>query len=85
MGMVPHLGNSVTMVSKTGPNQLVVGRRSAIGLTSAELDLLADWLESPAFPHGLNTFLGKPSPTGSRKRLSTSTGSQTNSVPGANK
>lgn len=60
--LTPHLGNSVTMVTKTGPNQLAVGRKSDMGLTSAELDLLADWLESPKFPHGLNTYLGQPAP-----------------------
>jgi hypothetical protein len=58
--MTPLLGNSATFVTKTGPKQLVVGRKSEIGFTSVELDLIADWLESPHFPRGLHTFLGKP-------------------------
>ena len=58
----PELGNCVTAVKRTGPAQLSFTRNSALGLTAAELDLLADWLESPRFPRGLNTFLGEPVP-----------------------
>jgi hypothetical protein len=52
------LGDSVTIVSQTGPNELTFVRQSGIGLTASELHLLADWLESPQFPRGLNTLLG---------------------------
>ena len=45
----PILGNSATMGAQTGPNQLMFTRTSTIGLTAAELHLLADWLESPHF------------------------------------
>ena len=55
--MAKIMGNSVTIVTQTGPNQLMFGRKSDLGLNSAELDLLADWLESPQFPKGLNTIL----------------------------
>jgi hypothetical protein len=47
-----------TTVIQTGPAQLTFGRRSGIGLTALEMHLLADWLQSPRFPHGLNTFTG---------------------------
>lgn len=79
MAMSSQLGNSVTVVSRTAPNQLVFGRKSDIGLTAAELDLLADWLESPTFPRGLNTLLGKPANLPKKKPHTL--GSQTNSTP----
>jgi hypothetical protein len=43
--------------NQTSPNQLLFVRRSSVGLSSIELQLLADWLESPTFPHGLHTFV----------------------------
>jgi hypothetical protein len=52
------LGDSLTIVSQAGPNELTLARQSGIGLTASELHLLADWLESPQFPRGLNTLLG---------------------------
>jgi hypothetical protein len=51
------LGNGSTLVTKTGPATLSYVRKSAVGFTSIELHLLADWLESPQFPRGLHTFL----------------------------
>jgi hypothetical protein len=48
-----RLGNSTTRIALTRPNQLTFDRTSTIGLTGAELNLLADWLESPNFPKGL--------------------------------
>jgi hypothetical protein len=79
----PKLGNCVTAVKRTGPAQLSVVRRSGVGLTSAELDWLADWLESPQFPHGLNTFLGEPTPLAGRRPPGVGGGASTNSVPSA--
>ncbi len=58
----PKLGASVTDITQTGPNQLSFTRKSTIGLTGIELNLLADWLESPQFPYGLHTFLAPPPP-----------------------
>ncbi len=52
--------NSGTALSVSGPNRLTVTRNSTLGLNSAELIWLVDWLESPTFPKGLNTFTGKP-------------------------
>lgn len=49
----PRLGTSATLVNRTGPDEFNFYRRSTIGLTASELQLLADWLESPAFPRGL--------------------------------
>ncbi|HYG35434.1 MAG TPA: hypothetical protein VEC99_11650, partial [Clostridia bacterium] len=54
------LGNCGTVVTRTSPNQLSLVRNSTIGLSAAELHLLVDWLESPDFPRGLNTFRAPP-------------------------
>jgi len=48
--LIPRLGTSATIVSRTGPAELSLVRRSTVGLTSTELLLLAGWLESPNFP-----------------------------------
>jgi len=58
----PRLGPSTTTITCTGTNQLTFFRKSTIGFTGAELQLLADWLESPQFPSGLYSLL-TPSPT----------------------
>jgi hypothetical protein len=52
----PGLTETVTTVEKTGPARLFLNRRSDTGLTALELHVLADWIESPTFPAGLNTF-----------------------------
>lgn len=56
------LGESVTRITQTGPAELEFTRRSSIGFTGFELQLLADWLESPDFPVGLHTFRAAPTP-----------------------
>jgi hypothetical protein len=56
----PKLWPSVTEVTQTRPGQLSFERRSSLGLTAVELHLLADWLESPEFPHGFHTLLAPP-------------------------
>ena len=56
----PGLGSSMTSVVCTGTNQLTFSRKSAVGFTGAELQLLADWLESPQFPDGLYSLLTPP-------------------------
>ena len=48
--VMPRLGNCTTTVTVTGPHQLAFSRRSTVGFTAAELNLLAAWLESPQFP-----------------------------------
>jgi hypothetical protein len=47
-------------MARTGPAQLDFTRQSTVGFNALELHLLADWLESPQFPHGLHTFLAPP-------------------------
>ena len=67
--LAPWLGNCGTVVTRTGPQQLSFLRKSSLGLTGAELQLLVDWLESPAFPRGLNTFVApSPAPAAHRPR-----------------
>jgi hypothetical protein len=51
------LASSGTAVRVLDPTRLSVTRNSTVGLTAAELQIFADWLESPDFPHGLHTFL----------------------------
>jgi hypothetical protein len=46
----PTLGNSVTEVTQTAPNQLTFMRKAPGGLTAVELTALANWLEAPNFP-----------------------------------
>ena len=77
----PKLGSSVTAVRRTGLAQLSFTRNSTLGLTAAELDWLADWLESPQFPHGLNTFLGEPASLGRRPPPGYRPRASTNSAP----
>ena len=59
-----RLGNCVTTITESHPGQFLVTRRSTIGLHSIELHAMADWLESPQFPHGLYSLLtpAPPSP-----------------------
>jgi hypothetical protein len=76
-----RLSGCVTAVTRTGPAQLSLVRRSELGFSAAELDWLADWLESPRFPRGLNTFLGEPIPLPRLKSPRVGVGGGTNSVP----
>lgn len=55
--LVPRLGNSATELVQTGPQQLSFSRKSTSGFTAIEMNLFADWLESPEFPKGLHTLL----------------------------
>lgn len=48
--IAPKLGNSVTEITVDAPQELSFTRKSAIGLTSLELLLLTEWLDSPDFP-----------------------------------
>jgi hypothetical protein len=50
-GLAPFLGNTVTEVTKTGPNKLTVLRNSPFVFSSLELVLLSHWLsDTPAGP-----------------------------------
>ena len=57
------LGETTTFVTRENPQRLVLERHSTLGFTALELHLLADWLESPQFPHGLHTLLAPPDKT----------------------
>jgi hypothetical protein len=46
----PTLGNSVTEVTQTAPNQLTFMCKAPGGLTAVELTALANWLEATNFP-----------------------------------
>jgi hypothetical protein len=48
--LIPRLGTSATIITRTGPAELTLYRRSTLGFNALELHLLADWLESPQFP-----------------------------------
>jgi hypothetical protein len=58
----PKLGNSATIVHQTAPNKLTVSRTSSAGFTGIELQGLMDWIESPNFPHGLQSLDSTPDP-----------------------
>jgi hypothetical protein len=46
----PTLGNNVTEVTQTAPNELSFTRKAPGGLTAVELTVLANWLEATNFP-----------------------------------
>jgi len=60
--IAPQLGNSTTLVTKTGPNTLALSRESTLGLTGFEMRVLADWLESEEFPLRLHSVVAKLRP-----------------------
>ena len=62
LAAAPKLGNAGTEVAQDGPASLSLVRNSTLGFTGAELHLLADWLESPAFPRGLHSLLAPKPP-----------------------
>lgn len=51
----PQLTSCVTVVNRESQNRMSFVRRSTVGFTALELQLVADWLESPDFPLGLHT------------------------------
>ena len=63
--VAPKLGNTGTEVFHDGASSLSFVRNSHLGFTAIELHLLADWLESPAFPRGFHSLLA-PKPVKSR-------------------
>ena len=59
-GIAPRLGNYVAVTTLPKPNELLMVSRSYIGMTALQLQVLADWLESPQFPVGFYTVLTPP-------------------------
>lgn len=51
-----NLAHCVTEVRLNSPRQLEITRKSTIGLSGLEIDLLANWLELPEFPFGFASF-----------------------------
>jgi hypothetical protein len=49
--IAPTLGNTVTEITQTAPDQLNFKRSAPGGLTAVEFLTLAHWLETPDFPH----------------------------------
>lgn len=50
---VTNLSHSVTEVHQTSPHELLLTRKSTLGLSAVELDILINWIEMPEFPAGL--------------------------------
>jgi hypothetical protein len=53
--LAPSLANAGTVGVMPSPDQIAFDRFATLGLTSFELHLFADWLESPNFPLGTHT------------------------------
>lgn len=69
-----NLGNTVTEIAVTGPQEMSLVRKSAIGFTAFELVVLAHWLESPKFPLGGYSLTKRPD---WERRAPTSTNAET--------
>ncbi len=57
------LGNTVTEVTQTGPQELFLARKSHLGFTGIELATFSAWLDSPQFPFRISappSLPGKP-------------------------
>jgi hypothetical protein len=65
----PNLSNCGSEVIQSAPDELLFLRNSTIGLSSLELQLLADWFESPNFPYGLTTFAPSRPPAIPKRKL----------------
>ena len=48
--IAPSLGNTVTEITQTAPDQFTFARKAPGGLTAVELLALGNWLEAPNFP-----------------------------------
>jgi hypothetical protein len=59
----PKLGNTVTEIVQSNPQELTLVRKSHLGWTGFELVTLSTWLDSPGFPFAfeLPHIWGKPS------------------------
>lgn len=51
-----NFSHSVTEVRVEDFNRLLFTRRSSVGFTAVELDILANWLEMPEFPAGISSL-----------------------------
>jgi len=53
---VTNLSHSVTEIRQSNATQLVLTRKSTLGLSAVELDILFNWIELPNFPSGMSTL-----------------------------
>jgi hypothetical protein len=60
--IAPKAGVSTTTITAVSPRNLEFERRSSVGLTGVELQILADWLESPQFPMGFYSLVSTNTP-----------------------
>ena len=51
-----NLSHSVTEVHQRRPDQLVLTRKSTLGLNAVELNILINWTALPEFPGGMSTL-----------------------------
>ena len=56
------LGNTVTEIVRTTPDTFSFARKSHIGFSGFELQLVAEWLSSPQFPRGLHVEIAPKIP-----------------------
>lgn len=69
--VMTNLQHSITEVQLAGPNRLALTRKSTVGLTGWEINVLANWLELPQFPAGFQTlFATNPAPPIVRRKVS---------------
>ena len=58
----PSLANSATQLTEESPSTFAFIRNSQLGFTGVELHLLAEWVDSPAFPASMHSLLA-PGPS----------------------
>src|ERR1044071_9003467 len=73
------LGNCGTVFTLTASNRLSFVRKSSVGFSAIEMNLMADWLEGPSFPCGYHSqahsdLLPDAPPTSDPKKPQTSPG-----------
>lgn len=56
LATMTNLSHSLTELRQTRPEQLVLTRKSTLGLTAVELDILINWIALPEFPSGMSAF-----------------------------
>jgi len=78
----PTLGNTVTEVTQTAPDELTFTRQAPGGLTAVELTALANWLEATNFP-GCDLRLPPPKPRRPRPKTPGAPPEQTLGAPPA--
>jgi hypothetical protein len=79
------LGNTVTEVTQTAPNELFLVRKSHLGFTGIELATLSAWLDSLEFPFHISappSLPGRPPKSPAASALSGGTDATPQSPPG---